>query len=345
MLASLPECANRFAVRHVDVTRYLTTDAVADLDDVRRALGYAALNLWGGSYGTRVALEYIREYPQHVRSAVLDGVAPSSLILPVDLSTDSDAALTATISSCAADAACSKAYPNLKAQVDQMFAQLGHGNLTARLADPVTGTVASVPLTADTFAAWVRTPLYNPLTESLVPEAIASAATGDFDTLAALNLSVSGDIFDQLSLGMHLSVVCSEDMAHVHREALASLSTARFKDTFYRLYQSMCERWKTRPVKDDFFSPLHSDRPILMLDGGRDPATPPRHAQALLSTLSNARLVVAKNLGHGLSSVGCAPDLIDQFIRTADPRALDTGCLENIPATPFFLPLKARSST
>jgi pimeloyl-ACP methyl ester carboxylesterase len=343
MLATLPQCAAEFAKKRVDVTHYLTDDAVADLDEVRRALGYGPLNLWAASYGTRVALEYLREYPKEVRSAVLDGVAPSNLRLPLDLAVDADQALSDMISACSADAACAKRYPGLGRQVDQLFESLSHGSFNARIVDPVTGSVSHVPLGGDTFSAWLRQPLYNALTASLVPQAVASAASGDFGTLAALNLSVSGDVFDQLSLGMHLSVVCSEDMAHVSEADIAAVMHTRFKDSFYRFYQTMCDSWRERFVPDSFFQPLVSDRPILMLEGGRDPATPPRHAMSLLPTLSKARLIISPYLGHGISSTGCAPDLIEQFIRNADATALKAQCLESMPAAPFFMPPVAKT--
>ncbi len=342
MLATLPQCFADYARKRVDVTHYLTDDAVADLDEVRRALGYGPVNLWGASYGTRVALEYLREYPEQVRSAVLDGVAPSRLRLPLDLAVDADHALSDMIAACSAQASCAKHYPGLSRQVDQLFESLSHGSLNARIVDPVTGSVSHLPLGSDTFFAWLRQPLYNPLTASLTPDAVASAASGDFGTLAALNLSVSGDMFDQLSLGMHLSVVCSEDMAHVSEADIAAVMQTRFKDSFYRFYQSMCDSWRARFVPDSFFAPLVSDRPILMLEGGRDPATPPRHAQSLLPTLSKARLIISPNLGHGISTVGCAPDLIDQFIRSANASTLNAQCLENLPAAPFFVPLVAK---
>ena len=223
-----------------------------------------------------------------------------------------------------------------------MFESLSHGSFNARVVDPVTGSVSRVPLSSDTFSAWLRQPLYNPLTASLVPQAVANAASGDFGTLAALNLSVSGDVFDQLSLGMHLSVVCSEDMANVKEADIAAVMKTRFQDSFYRFYENMCNSWRARFVPDSFFQPLVSDRPILMLEGGRDPATPPRHAKRLLPTLPHARLIIAPYLGHGISSVGCAPDLIDQFIRSADATVLKAQCLENMPAAPFFMPPVAK---
>jgi pimeloyl-ACP methyl ester carboxylesterase len=132
-------------------------------------------------------------------------------------------------------------------------------------------------------------------------------------------------------------------MAHVSDADIAAVMHTRFKDSFYRFYQTMCDSWRERFVPDSFFLPVVSGRPILMLEGGRDPATPPRHAQSLLPTLPKARLVISPYLGHGISGAGCAPDLIEQFIRSADATALKAECLENMPAAPFFMPPVAKS--
>jgi pimeloyl-ACP methyl ester carboxylesterase len=344
MVATLPGCARGFVERGIDVTHYLTEDAAGDLDDLRRALGYDKLNLWGASYGTRVALEYLREFPDKVRSVVLDGAAPSSLHLPIDLAIDADQSLSATIALCKKDDLCNRLHPGLNAALDQLFLRLNQGKEIAHISDPVTGNMANIPFGTDTFAAWLRTPLYNALTTSLVPEAVADAATGDYDVLAALNLSVSGDVFDQLSLGMHLSVVCSEDMSGVSPAMIDATLQTRFQDSFYRFYQRMCHDWPTRFVEPVFFTDVKANAPVLILAGGRDPATPPRHARPLLAGLPNAKLIVAKNLGHGISLAACAPDLIDQFIREASAKNLDGSCLENLPAPPFFVPPLAKFS-
>ena len=338
MIASLPDCAKGFAKRGIDVTHYLTEDAAADLDDLRRALGYDRLNLWSASYGTRVALEYLREFPAAVRSVVLDGAAPSSLHLPLDLAIDADQSLSTTINLCKKDDLCNRLHPGLNASLDQLFYRLNQGKEIAHVSDPVTGSMANIPFSTDTFASWLRTPLYNALTTSLVPEAVADAAAGDYDVLAALNLSVSGDVFDQLSLGMHLSVVCSEDMSGVSDAMIEATLQTRFQDSFYRFYQAMCHDWPTRPVDAGFFTPVLASAPVLILAGGRDPATPPRHSTPLLAGLPNARLLIAKNLGHGISLVACAPDLIEQFVREGSAAKLDGSCLEDLPSPPFFVP-------
>src|SRR5690606_4668082 len=74
-----------------DVRCYTTSIAVQDLDAVRAALGHARINLYGVSYGTRVAQHYMRRHPERVRSAILDGVVPADLPLGPTIATDAQA--------------------------------------------------------------------------------------------------------------------------------------------------------------------------------------------------------------------------------------------------------------
>jgi pimeloyl-ACP methyl ester carboxylesterase len=338
-LDALRACAARLRAGGTDTSQYLTVDAVQDLDEVRARLGYARVNLWGGSYGTRVALDYLRQFPHRVRSAVLDGVAPADMRLPISFAFDSDAALDRLMADCAVDLTCAAAYPGLKTRVDDLFTALRAHDRTVRVTHPLTGQSESIGVSFGAFTAWVRAPLYSPVTASLVPTAIAEAAQGNFDVLASFNLGLSGDQGGAISMGMHLSVVCGEDMSIITKEELATVAPTRFGRSFYDEYQRLCALWPSRPAPASFFAQPRSDVPILMLAGGLDPATPPRHAQRVAAHLTHAQLLIAPELGHGVSTQGCAPDLIEKFVRHPDAGELDGTCLRSIPRPPFFEPI------
>jgi pimeloyl-ACP methyl ester carboxylesterase len=95
-------CAQELAAKGVDAAQYTTAAWVADLDAVRAALGYDRINLWGGSYGTRAAQEYLRRHPQRVRSAVLDSVATPAMRSTLDVWPSREVALAAILDGCAA---------------------------------------------------------------------------------------------------------------------------------------------------------------------------------------------------------------------------------------------------
>ena len=346
-------CAQRLAAR-ADLTRYTTTIAMQDLDDVRARLGYGRIDLWGGSYGTRAALEYARLFPERLRTMTLDGVAPAWQKLPLSFGVDTDATLIALVGSCAHDAVCAKRYPALGADVDALIAMLGTGRPVARFTQPVTGEKIEVPVTRAGLAALLRTPLYASLTASLLPAAIDQAAHGDFGALGALTFVVGSGIDEHLALGMHLSVVCAEDVPAitaaevdgVRAEAAKSRIDGRpnpFAAVYLDQYRHLCAAWPARPVAPDYFTSLAGKPgarvPTLLLSGGIDPATPPAEADRVARVMTNARHLIAPNVAHGVSLQGCAPELIERFIRTADPKTIDGACLAAIPRPPFYVPL------
>jgi pimeloyl-ACP methyl ester carboxylesterase len=334
--AALRQCAQQLAT-DADLTQYTTTIAMQDIDAVRSALGYQRINLWGASYGTRAALEYLRQFGGHVRSATLDGVAPANMQLPLSFAVDADAALNQLIKDCAADAACERAHPQLAASIDQLFARLANGTIRAHLTHPVTGVQQDLDINRATFASWLRTPFYSATLASLVPLAISDSAQGNFNTLLVLNSTLAGSISDNLSLGMHLSVICAEDMTRITAADLQQVAGTRFGTTFYDDYRRLCKLWPAGRAPQAFFAPLQSDVPILMLSGGVDPATAARHANGLLPGLKNAKSLVAPQVGHGVSGQGCAPDLIDKFIQSADVSKVDGACLATLPRPPFMM--------
>ncbi|MEO8386725.1 MAG: alpha/beta fold hydrolase, partial [Betaproteobacteria bacterium] len=135
---AIQTCRDELA-KKADLGLYTTTVAMADIDEVRAALGYQTINLWGGSYGTRAAMEYLRRYENRVRSVVLDGVAPPSLALPESFSRDATAILDKMIAACAKESVCAKRHADLKVTFDELLTQLEKGPRTVSVADPLTG--------------------------------------------------------------------------------------------------------------------------------------------------------------------------------------------------------------
>ena len=322
-----------------DPAQYATPAAVADMDDVRAALGYDKLNLWGGSYGTRVALEYLRRHGEHVRSVVLDGVAPADMKLPLSFVTDGEAALEKLVHACEAQVLCHRSYPALRQTILQLRGELMRRPLHAAIQDPRTGERDSIRVTENVFLSGLFRPLYVAELASLLPYGVAAAARGDFNPLLAQNLEFSDDVSENLSLGMHLSVICTEDIPRMTPEDLAFAGHAFFGRALVDDFLRACSKWPRGHVPADFYDPVKSDVPVLIFSGGIDPATPPRHGDEVARTLTHARHFVAPHLGHGVSLHGCAPRLIDAFVRKGSADGLDGKCLERIPRPLFLLPL------
>ena len=72
--AVLSECKETMKQDGVDLAGYTSKENAADFEDLRKALGYEKWNLFGVSYGSRLGLTIMRDFPNGVRSAVLAGI-------------------------------------------------------------------------------------------------------------------------------------------------------------------------------------------------------------------------------------------------------------------------------
>jgi pimeloyl-ACP methyl ester carboxylesterase len=338
---SLPDrlVDNCLAALDADPAQYVTPLAVADLDEVRAALGYDKLNLWGGSYGTRVALEYVRRHGEHVRTMVLDGVAPPSMKLPLSFVTDGEAALTRLLDACDAQVLCRRTYPDLRETIFRLRLELSRRPIRAAIHNPRTGERDVISVTENVFLSGLFRPLYVAELASLLPLGVSSAAGGDFNPLLAQNLEFADDISENLALGMHLSVLCAEDIPRITAADVAGATHSFFGRALVDDFVRACAKWPHGKIPADFYEPVRSAVPTLILSGGIDPATPPRHGEEVAKTLSNVKHFVAPQIGHGVSLHGCAPRLIESFVRKAKSQDLDGRCLERIPRPLFVLPL------
>lgn len=322
-----------------DPRQYTTTIAMQDFDEIRAGLGYPKMNLWGGSYGTRAALEYLRRYPDRVRTAALDGVAPATMKLPLSFVTDGDAALERLLFSCAKDTLCARTYPQLRETIAAVRKNLAKKPVKAAITDPLTGARETITVTENVFLSGLFRPLYLPELASLLPFAIDAAADGDFNPLLAQNFEFTDEMADNFSLGMHLSVICSEDVPRITPAELAALDKSFFGRALVDDFVRACGLWPRGEVPADYYEPVKSGVPVLVLSGGIDPATPPRHGELVASWFPNGKHLVATHLGHGVSLHGCAPRLLEKFITAGSAANLDAKCLERIPRPMFLMPI------
>ena len=335
-IAQMVECVARLRQEH-DLAQYATWIAIGDVDSVRGALGYEKVNLWGASYGTRAALEYLRQYPDRVRSAVLDGMAPATMQLPASFAVDGERALAKLIAACALDEACRARHPDLAASIDRLLAAAA-GGIAITVPHPLSGQPQSGRLDRGTLSNLLRAPLYAPTLAAVLPHALAQAAGGDFAPLVALSTAVGGSVQENFAEGMHFAVICAEDMPRVDAAATAAAAATRFGTGVLDMYRRICREVPVRPAPEGFVNVPTAKVPVLLLSGGVDPATPPRHGQAVAGAAPNARHLIAPNLGHGVSMHGCAPELVQRFIREGDFTGIDGACLERLPPPRFFEP-------
>lgn len=338
-VARLLACKVRLeALPHGDLRYYTTTLAMQDLEAVRQHLGVGRINLVGASYGTRAALEYQRQFPRAVRRSVMDGVAPPDMALPASFSTDGQAALAALLDACEAEVACKKAYPRLRTDWQALLAGLP---TPVQVTHPVTGELERVTLTREIVLAAVRAPLYAPALAAGLPAAINAAAQGRFEGLVGLAAAFGARGASGVAMGMHFSVVCAEDAPLVARSL--DVPGADFGRDNAHLYERVCATWPRGAVPAEFYKIPASSTPALLLSGGLDPATPPRHATRVALGLGPAaRHVIVPGAGHGVMGLACMREVVFHFIDAADDAAaaaVDTRCAAGLPRPPTFLPI------
>lgn len=321
--------------------RFFTTSvAVKDLDAVRAALGYAEIDLYGISYGTRVALEYLRDYPEHTRSVILDGVVPPNWNVGQSASQDAQRSLDLIFQRCALqDPACHQAFPNLPSVFLQLEQTLKQHPVGVKLRNPLTGAPESATLDWPTAANAVQLLSYTSETAALLPLLVHQAGLEhDYAPLLANAELVNRQVNGAVALGMHAAVLCTEDLPFYPKNLADSPALA---DTYLgaapiKALQESCAHWPRGVLEPEFKKPVISAKPVLLLSGEDDPITPPANAALVARTLSNSLSIVLAGQGHGNAWRGCVPRLIEQFIREASVKNLKIACVKKLQPFPFF---------
>ena len=324
-----------------DLKLYTTTIAMDDIDDARAALGYDRINLFGGSYGTRAALTYMKRHPQHVRAAILQGVSPANQLMPRDFPQHTERALQGVLSECAADEQCNSAFPNVKAEAQAVLAQLIKGPVEVEVQKPRSSERVKVKLSRDLAAETIRYMLYNPVAASRIPLMIHTAAQGDFAPMTRAAIQYRMNLVGTGSNGMYLSVTCAEDLPWIKPGEGERIAANTFLGD-YRLRQQReaCELWPRATIERDYAQPVRSDAPVLILTGEWDPVTPPLYGEATAKSLKNSLNIIVPHGAHGLGGLegmDCIENIINKFIQSGTTKDIDTSCVKNIRRKGFAL--------
>ncbi len=331
-VAKARDCLREIAATGVDVRQYTTEAWVADVEAVRIALGYPRVNLWGGSYGSRVALAYLRRHPERVRSMVLDGVVPPQMAVPRDATVLRERSLVAVLAACEASAACRTGHPDLGRALDQLEREFPAEGRRVEFVDPHRGAPRELTLTFDRILGGLLALTYAPERAALLPEIVGRAAAGDFAPLFAAVQASAGGLAEQINLVLHYAVICNEDVPRVTPEERRSLAALRSGALVASTFE-VCALWPQAESAPDLAATVTSDVPALLLSGGFDPVTPPAGAAAVAATLSNSRQVVARGSGHIVSTYACVPRLIAEFVAAASAASLSAACIDFLAAT------------
>src|SRR5437660_6200124 len=228
--------------KRADLTKYTTSIAIDDLDDVRAWLGYDRINLLGGSYGTRAVLVYLRRHPEHVRSAILLAVAPTDLKMPLHHAESGARAMDLLLNECERDPACHAAFPQIRDDWKNVLAQLEKQPARVEYSPPDKSAPTTVAIRRAVFGEKIRSWMYGPDKAARIPLIVHHAAGGDF--VPFLKEAIGPSIPDFVADGMYLSVTCAEDVPFIDPAEAANLTAGNpFGD--YRVFQQTraCSMW------------------------------------------------------------------------------------------------------
>lgn len=327
---AVAQCRQELEKRH-DLTQFTTAAAVRDLEAVRIALGTERIDLFGLSYGTKLAQAYIGAYPGRVRAAAFLGTVPLDLRTPLEHATSAERALRAIFADCAADAACTAAYPQLPDDWNALLARFDAGPVSLP-ADDVEVLVERGP-----FAESLRALMTTDAGQRRIPGIIHAAARGDFAPF--LKAVAPGGGPPMIAEGLYLSIECSESAPRIAESAIQEAIAGTFLGR-YRIDEQLgaCRAWPQRKIDESFFAPVRSGVPALFLAGGRDHVAPLHYAQAVASGFPNSRVVVIEEMPHfpvAMENLACLDAMLLSFYAAGDAAAVDTTCAASMKAPPF----------
>jgi len=338
--ALVTACHDRLAA-HANLSLYGTSQASDDLDDVRAALGYPKLVLFGGSYGTRFYLDYARRHPGAVESIVLEGVAPPHFyVIPLPIAGGAQTAIDNLERACRNDALCSKHFPTFAKHFDAVAQRFDRGPVTVTVRNAVTHRRQSVELSREVFVETIRHAMYFPSGAAYIPVTIERAYRSDYTPLAEM-VSQLALLFSNIQAdGLNLSVTCAEDIPFISEADATSTGAGTFEgDARVRAQQRACKLWNVDAVDATFLDPVRSDAPILMISGTDDPATPPAYARAALATLPDARMMLVPGASHDSDYPPCVDATIVTFVRAGSAAGLQLGRCAAAYHRPAFVAL------
>jgi pimeloyl-ACP methyl ester carboxylesterase len=312
--------------KKADLTRYTFPYFARDLEAVRRAAGYGPVNLFAGSYGTRAAQVFIRQYPKSVRTAFLGSPVPLDVATPITFARTAQAAFNTLFSECEADEECHAAFSHLRDDFAYMFERLDF--YLVRVS--IEGRTEPALLTRGRVIEWMRSKLYRPESSADLPWNIHQAALENWSPIVTALLERAGKGDADLSTGVFFSITCNEDIPFI-AETEVEKQTA---DTYlgdYRLreQQTICRNWPKSAVLQGYRSPVKSDVPTLIVTGGRDGGTPRWFTDHVASGFSRSVLLVAQGQGHTEWS-DCIAEHYGKLLETVSAEGLGGSC----PAVP-----------
>jgi len=327
-------CHDRLKGEGMDLRRFTTRQNAADATDLMLAMGLERWDLYGVSYGTRIALEMMRSVPQHLRAVVLDSAYPPQVNPELADAWLLQRAFELFERICDLADDCSETPAELRARLEEAFARVERESIKLSVRDPQTGRDIAVVYDHEDLAWLLFEAMYQWDLIPNLPESVRALTEGRLDShmRSLIQDSIDTLLDDAISDAVASSVDCHDGGAVDQRDAQQQLRlyprAAQIKRMDWQYHA--CRYWDSGEATDDFRTPVVSDVPTLLLAGEFDPVTPPEWAEMAARHLVHSQVFVFPARGHGvLDSHVCAADPVRDFLADPlEPRA--PKCLERL---------------
>ncbi|MFN8596829.1 MAG: alpha/beta fold hydrolase, partial [Anaerolineae bacterium] len=338
---AMAECHARLVKAGVNLSVFNSAQNAADLEALRQTLKIDKVNLYGISYGTRLALTAMRDEPTAIRSVIIDSVFPPQADLYSQTPANGARALNQLFDTCAADPKCNTAFPNLKTVFFDLVDQLNKAPVKFTITLH-SGEKKDALLNGDGLMGLVFQTLYSTPIIPYIPRMIYDIRDGNY----ALASGLQGEFLaalDHISSGMQYSVQCSEEVPFSSPADLDAVlrqypqySALAGKGVF-----SLCQDWNVPKAAATENQPVQSDIPTLIFAGQFDPITPPLWAQQTAQTLSKSFYVELPRAGHGASiSEECPRSILLAFLDDPTTKPTSTCPADKMAKAEFAIPLQ-----
>lgn len=335
-------CRDRLAEAGIDLAAYDSAAVAADLADLRRALGFESWHVWGVSYGTRVALDLMRDDADGVRTAILDSLYPPEAMGYSERAAGIEGAFRQLFRDCAADASCNTLYPDLEQKLDRALAWLDERPIAISERRADTGERIRIVLNGERFLDLLLNDFYDVRRIAYLPAVIDAAARRDIQILRSYADWLAYSLPDpEFSEGLLLSTECREEFPFHSAEAMRpGLAAPPFSGNGRPPVElAICPIWGAGQAPATENERVVSAVPTLVLAGLYDPVTPPAPARGAMDGLKNGFLVEFPGVGHGvIVNESCANEVVADFL--AEPHARPSpACLQRVRPPDFKMKL------
>jgi pimeloyl-ACP methyl ester carboxylesterase len=317
-------CHDRLREAGVGLAQFTTRQNAADATALMRSIGFERWNVYGVSYGTRVALEMMRSEPQHLRAVVLDSPYPPQVNAELEDAWLLHRALGLYARICELAGDCADTPAELRDDLRVALERVRREGIKLSVRDPDDGRDLAVVYDDDDFAWLLFEAMYRWDAIPGLPASVRALVDGRLDShlRGLIQESVTALLDDAVSDAIASSVDCHDagpvDLRDFERRLAQFPDVAEIKRLDWQYHA--CRYWASGDAGAGFRAPVRSDVPALLLVGEFDPVTPPQWAEAAARTLSRALLFEFPAIGHGvLDSHVCAADIVRAFL--ADPIA------------------------